>query len=241
MGRPTEDLTGQRFGKLVAVTRSSQRHGHAYWTCRCDCGAVGAVTSSALRNGITTNCGCAAGRPPFIKRPRETTRSARHKATYQCWWQMVARTSDPDHPAWPNYGGRGITVCTRWLDFANFLADMGEQPLGKSLDRIDNSLGYSPGNCRWVTPRTQARNTRSFKLTAERVTEVIRLDEEGIGIVQLAASVGLSEKTARTVLVMAAAFEAAGWQRPSSAPHHEDCDCDGCMTFRIERDVEWSP
>lgn len=76
---------------------------------------------------------------------------------------MIARCTRPNHAAFHNYGGRGITVCPRWLGdtgFPNFLSDMGERPKGKTLERRKNAGGYSPSNCRWATPAEQVLNTR---------------------------------------------------------------------------------
>jgi hypothetical protein len=81
--------------------------------------------------------------------------------TYSSWSAMRNRCLNPNHPGFKNYGGRGITVCERWSDFALFLADMGERPAGLQLDRIDNSKGYSPDNCRWTTQAENLNNRRS--------------------------------------------------------------------------------
>ena len=83
---------------------------------------------------------------------------------YRAWLGMKQRCTNPKHNAFPNYGGRGITVCDRWMDFCNFVQDMGERPSpDHSLDRKDNDKGYSPDNCRWTTRSEQALNRRKAK------------------------------------------------------------------------------
>ncbi|WP_433460733.1 hypothetical protein [Micromonospora sp. CA-248212] len=79
---------------------------------------------------------------------------------YRIWQDMVRRCTYPNHARFADYGGRGITVCERWMTFESFFADMGERPRGRSLDRQDNDAGYSPENCRWATPQEQRQNRR---------------------------------------------------------------------------------
>jgi len=108
----------------------------------------------------------------MIISPRRKTLFGQHKhglsytSEYRAWQQMRLRCMDPKHKAYPNYGGRGITVCAQWLDSpAQFYADMGPKPSARhELDRRDNSKGYSPENCRWVTRATNDRNRRSNRL-----------------------------------------------------------------------------
>ncbi len=82
-------------------------------------------------------------------------KNGKQSLTYQSWRHMKTRCQNPNCPDYKNYGGRGITVCERWMDFANFLEDMGERPENTTLDRINNDGNYEPGNCRWTTPREQ--------------------------------------------------------------------------------------
>ena len=158
------DISGQRFHYLVALKRvgRSPASGGAIWECRCDCGNLTRVQLGALTHGHTYSCGCK-------RRELIAQRKIRHghcaqgtsSPTYSIWAGMIGRCENPKDRSFPDYGGRGITVCARWRLFENFLADMGERPRGRSLDRIDNMRGYEPSNCRWATATQQANNTRS--------------------------------------------------------------------------------
>lgn len=124
---------------------------------RCDCGSERSVDWYRLRSGKTSSCGCLKNEETV---KRETTHGLSKTATYNSWCAMTQRCTNPKHPDYQAYAGRGIGICERWQAFANFLEDMGERPSGTSLERRVNSLGYSPGNCEWASHKAQARNTR---------------------------------------------------------------------------------
>jgi hypothetical protein len=131
------------------------------WLCRCDCGNLKVIHSSALKAGLTRSCGCF--HDEYYRKHGHNGLKGQ-SPTYKSWDNMISRCTRPSHGSYPAYGGSGITVCHRWCTFANFLADMGERPsLHHSIDRINGSKGYEPGNCRWATRIEQARNSCKVK------------------------------------------------------------------------------
>jgi hypothetical protein len=96
---------------------------------------------------------------PHLSRS-EMVKNPSKNPLYHIWYDMLARCNRPHHQAFKNYGGRGISVCERWNSFDNFLEDMSPRPDGYTLDRLDNSKGYSPENCKWTSWRDQALNRR---------------------------------------------------------------------------------
>lgn len=158
---------GTKFSRLTVIAEAPPyKQPDGYFRpmskCVCDCGEEIIVRNGCLPNGHTQSCGCLQ-KERAAKARMIHGHAKRHKSTstYRSWAGMLTRGTNPNVPSFENYGGRGITVCERWLKFENFLADMGECPKGLSVERRDNGKGYSPENCYWGTDKQQARNKRS--------------------------------------------------------------------------------
>lgn len=152
-----KDITGQKFGRLTVLERVENYRTAARWKCICECGEISVVLGTGLRNGHTMSCGCLNSRN-YIH-GQATRRNATNE--YNSWSAMKRRCGLKTTVYWKNYGGRGIKVCDRWLDFNNFYVDMGLRPSkNHSLDRIDVNGDYEPSNCRWATNAEQNQNRR---------------------------------------------------------------------------------
>ena len=148
-----KDISGLRFGKLVAVS-PRRKKGITRWLCYCDCGGVAWVRLGQFSNGKTTSCGCKVGK------------TAKHGMTFtpefKAWSTMRQRCANSKNDSYPYYGGRGINVCPEWNKFEDFFKDMGLRPSNKhSLDRSNSNGDYDPSNCRGITMAEQQRNKRS--------------------------------------------------------------------------------
>ena len=170
MNHIKEDLTGRRFGRLTVLSRGENDHaGKPRWECICDCGNTCLKYGSVLTLGYTKSCGCYRRES---QRDAKTTHGHAHERLYNVWNMMKQRCGNPHSKFYHNYGDRGITVCDEWKkDYAAFrkwAIDNGYDPEAQkgecTIDRIDNSKGYSPDNCRWVGIDVQANNTRTNRL-----------------------------------------------------------------------------
>ena len=153
-------LVGMSFGEwTVSAFAYNGADRHARWECKCSCGTVRIVSGHNLKGGQSVSCGC---HRPNNKRHGETGSSL-----HSIWKNMIGRCSCESNTAYGYYGGRGITVCERWLVYENFRDDMGERPSpNHSVDRINNNGAYSPENCRWATREQQGRNKRNNIMVA---------------------------------------------------------------------------
>jgi len=173
-----EVVAEETFGRLIAQANSNGAASSVL--CTCECGNSLSVRASNLRSGNTQSCGCS-------KVGQSNGRYRHGKAgtkIYNIWADMIGRCTRLAHARYADYGGRGITVCERWHDFAAFYEDMGDRPRDRSLDRRNNDGGYwcghcaecaslgRPANCRWATGIQQRANRRPQRPRKPANTEV---------------------------------------------------------------------
>jgi hypothetical protein len=149
-------MIGKKFERLIVVELAGKQNAHNVWKCLCDCGNVCFVRTCTLNSKRQKSCGC-------LKNELSKTRATKHNGfgteEYGIWQGILARTHYSTATKFHRYAGRGITVCTEWLNFENFFKDMGKRPSKiHSIDRINNDGNYEPSNCRWATPKQQANN-----------------------------------------------------------------------------------
>ena len=157
-----KDLTGQTFNRLFVINEVLPRGATSIWLCKCTCGNTVAVRGSSLKSGNTQSCSCLAKEALAI---RATKHGARQSKLYQIHSSMLTRCCNTKNKSYLSYGSKGITVCDDWKSFLNFrewAMNNGYQE-GLSIDRVDNTQGYTPPNCRWVTQVIQVRNRTPFK------------------------------------------------------------------------------
>lgn len=167
------DLTGERFGKLVALERHYDKNKKiSFWKCKCDCGNTTIVRANSLKHGRVKSCGC-------LRTESNLANKSKHGLSkthlYAVWNSMKERCYNKNNHNYLRYGGRGITVCEEWKnsfkEFSEWAFLNGYQE-ELSIDRIDNNGNYCPNNCRWVDKKTQNNNRNvSFMITYNGKTQ----------------------------------------------------------------------
>jgi len=193
-------IAGLRFGKLRAIASTDERtrSGKILWDCICDCGKRLRIPAAALNSGNTKSCGCTHG---GANETHGHTKGGVFSSEYRSWAGMKSRCTTPTNKKFTSYGGRGIKVCSRWLNsFETFLEDMGRKPTPKhSIDRYpDNDGNYEPGNCRWATNKEQSNNRRIRRPSALEladVEKVLEVSKTGTPLREIAIMFGVSKST----------------------------------------------
>ena len=172
-----KDLTGERFGRLVAVNRvENGKHRQSKWLCKCDCGNYCIVFSANLKRMHTQSCGCHRVNTSSMKHRKHGMHNTK---IYNAWNGMKSRCFNKNDKYYLNYGGRGITVCDEWKnDFKAFFDWAMENGYSDKLtiDRIDVNGNYEPSNCRWVTQKVQ-QNNRTNNVLLEFLGEIHTISE----------------------------------------------------------------
>ena len=177
------DHTGRKYNMLTGVRPDAARGGTSTWVWRCDCEAIKTIPTGAVVGGKTKSCGCAKNELLRIGRTKHGHSTCKHtrnadggSSEYRSWNSMKSRCLKENDKDYPNYGGRGITICERWVNsFQDFLSDMGLKPTTKhTIHRINNEGNYEPSNCKWADAFEQGAGKRTSRyFTAGGVTMTV--------------------------------------------------------------------
>ena len=171
------DLTGHTYGRWSVLNEVTPTGKNKLWLCQCVCGTLKKVAGGSLRAGTSTSCGCFKNE---VQRERllkhgDATSNKKSVRLYRIWTGMKARCFNPNTEFYSMYGGKGISVCSEWLDYNQFkqwaLCNGYSDKL--TLDRKNSNENYSSQNCRWVTFTIQARNQTKYKNNSSGYTGVV--------------------------------------------------------------------
>lgn len=191
-GNGLQDLTGNKYGRLIAVKLSDKRSGRkTYWECVCNCGNKKVVRTDSLKSGLIRSCGCLKKEQDevnFKDSKFKTTHGETKTPLYQTWLSMKQRCTDKNSKSFKYYGGRGIKVCDEWkkdyLSFKKWALNSGYSE-SLSIERINVNGNYEPSNCSWITVKKQAQNKQN--------TVWIEFNGESKPLVQWCEELGLDK------------------------------------------------
>lgn len=175
MGKNINDLSGRKFGRWTVIKFHSIINHYSKFECHCECGVIRIVFGNSLKSGKSKSCGC-------LQKEEACNLHSKHNMTnsleYSSWENMKARCFNKKHKSYKRYGGRGITICKRWLGdkgFINFIKDMGLKPTPKhTIERINKNKNYTKSNCIWATYFIQNRNhSRNVYITHKGETRIM--------------------------------------------------------------------
>lgn len=195
------DITNETFGYWTVIKRDGKdKWGKTTWICQCECkgeNSIRSLTRKELKFKMVKSCGCKPKESKYEIYPDMTI-----SEEYRAWYSMRERCYNIRNQSFKDYGGRGITVCDRWLNsFVNFYDDMGDRPGREySIERVNNNGNYEPNNCKWATKKEQARNSRNAKLSMMKANRIREFYWAGIKTKELADMFGVSKYTIYSII-----------------------------------------